>query len=570
MIQLTQKQKAIIYSALSAQFIIFLGFIVSFFVSIFYLLINDSRFATEKPEYFIAGAVLTGVIFWLAKKIKVEKNIHLNIKESAISITLTWFIACSISSLMFLAFGFPSIEPVTINNFLPRFIDGFFESMSGFTTTGASILANVEQFPRSILFWRSLTHWIGGMGIAYFAITLISSFRVKREGLINAEAESPNSITFARESEAVESGFDFIKIYFLMSAILSLLLIISGYLYRGLPYLTWYDNVFDSINHTFATMGTGGFSIHNNSVGLPGLQGASGIVEIGGLQNPVSEWIIAFFMMFAGMNLGLWYVLVFQFKKNWREFFESKEIRLYSLFVFGSSAVIALILQSYNVYTNFGDSLRYAFFNVTTIVSTTGFGNTDFTRWPIAAQGVLFLSFLVGGMVGSTAGGLKFRRFIVWFSYLKHELKFSLTNRGWKEVIVDKVSYSYKTSELISLNILIYFLFFILGSVLIMIVNPVGIGAGSIDFETAFGSSIAMLGNIGPSAATGIINAGPAGNYSQFSSLAKVVMIVLMYIGRVGVFTFVILFVNKIAQNHFEDNKAHEKFDIEDSTAIRG
>jgi trk system potassium uptake protein len=567
----TQKFRAIIYTAISSQYILFIGFVVSLVVSIFYTLAKDARYATEKPEYFIIGSLITGALVLAAQRLKLKSDIHLSIKESAISVALTWFLACSISSLMLLSFGFPDMtQNLNITNFFPHFVDGFFESMSGFTTTGASVLTNVEQFPRSILFWRSLTHWIGGMGIAYFAVTLLSAFKIKREGVINAEAESPNYISFGSKKEAVESGIDFIKIYALMSGVLTFLLSLSGIWFRNIPYTTWYDNLFDSVTHTFATMGTGGFSIYNNSVGLPGLQTANNVVSIGGIQNPLSEWIIAFFMMFAGMNLGLWYVLVFQFKKNWKEFFGSIEAQIYSAFVFGSSFLIAIILQSYGVYSNFSDSLRYAFFNVATIVSTTGFGTTDFTKWPIAAQGVLFLSFLVGGMVGSTAGGLKFRRFIVWFEYLKHELHFTLLDKNWKEIIIDKVVYTYKACSLISLNILLYFLVFLSGSILIMVFNPIGHNGQEIDFGSSFGSSIAMLGNIGPAATTGLVNAGPAGNYSEFSVLAKIVMIILMFIGRVGVFTFIILFVNKAINSEFEKNLPKEEFDPEDSIAIRG
>ncbi|MDQ7020922.1 MAG: potassium transporter TrkG [Candidatus Dojkabacteria bacterium] len=300
------------------------------------------------------------------------------------------------------------------------FTDGFFESMSGLTTTGSTILLDIESLPRSVLMWRTVSHWIGGMGLVYMTITLLNNFKYSRFNLINAEVESPEATEFKDEHEARNSGFDFIKTYGLLTLIMIVLMLISGQFFRQQPYEHWYDNAYDSITHSFSTLGTGGFSHYGNIAGLPEVSengelilDESGHFIMGGLQNPVSEWIITFFMFASGANSGVWYI--FFYKKDKKAFWKNTEMKVYIALSFLISGLIALTLWHYNYYSNIEETLRYSFFAVGTVISTTGLENWDFTGWPIIAVTILFIVYFVGGTVGSTGGGLKVKRFIAFF-----------------------------------------------------------------------------------------------------------------------------------------------------------
>ncbi len=217
----------------------------------------------------------------------VPKQSALDIQQGVWAVALTWFFAITTSAIVFVLAGFP--DPTRVGDFplYRRLVDGIFESVSGFTTAGGSILPSVEVFPRGVLMWRSLTHWFGGVGIAFFALTLLRSFRWKRETVINAEAEGPNYIRFLSEHEARAAGFDFLKVFGLLTVVLAILLFASGALYRSTPYLHWYDNVFDAVNHAVSVMGTGGFGVYDASVGLQVLE--HGQLVNGGLRDHVSE-----------------------------------------------------------------------------------------------------------------------------------------------------------------------------------------------------------------------------------------------------------------------------------------
>lgn len=447
-------------------------------------------------------------------------------------------------------------------HFFRQFTDGWFESMSGFTTTGSSILPSVEVFPRGVLMWRSLTHFIGGMGIAFMAVTLLQKLSLKREGVINAEAESPNYVSFKDEKEAVGSGKDFLKIYGALTLLLTILLLFSGAFFRQIPYSRWYDDAFDAITHAFSIMGTGGFGVYDSSAGLPIID--HGKTVLGGLRNPVSEWILAFFMMFAGVNMSLWYIFVF--KKNIKALFTNKEFLAYAIFILLTTLGITYYLSIDHVSSTLEANARYAFFNVTSIISTTGIGNFDFTNWPIQAKSILFLAYLTGGCVGSTAGGLKFTRFVVLFQYAKLAIKKFGFFKTHNSFVVDGVRYTSEAAGTIVVNMLLYFLLFFTGGIALLICSDTVVSPAhaesTLDFLSAFTASIANLGNIGPAIAIGSVNHGPAGNYFAFTDAGKWIMIVLMYIGRVGVFTFAILF----ARAGFAISKGAVKFDPEKPT----
>jgi trk system potassium uptake protein TrkH len=496
---------------------------------------------------------------WLSRK--VPRNTPLDIQQGVWSVVLTWIIAITISATVFVLAGFP--DPARIAEFplYRRFVDGVFESISGFTTAGGSILPSVEVFPRGILMWRSLTHWLGGMGIAFFALTILRSFRWKRETVINAEAEGPNYVKFLSEDDARTAGIDFLKIFGLLTVVLAGLLFVSGAMYRNTPYLHWYDNAFDAINHSVSVMGTGGFGVYDASVGLQVLE--NGRLVNGGLRDHASEWIIALFMWIAGSNLSLWYVLFFKGKT--KQFWQSREFRTYFYFVLLVTGGIWTNLVLSHTYESWHDALRVAFFNVNTILSTTGLANTDFTAWPAAAEALLFCCYLVGGMVGSTAGGLKMLRFNLLYKYLQLKLQNFLFGRYKTRTSFDGTRYDMSALGLVAVTIVLYFGAFMLGAMLIMITSPQNsLPDGTIkaiDFISAIGASIANLGNIGPAVEIGNLNAGPTGNYFPYSVPAKLVMSGLMMIGRVGVLTVLTIFISRRGIKASSEQITQQKFD---------
>ena len=556
---------SVLAAGFQTQLSIALGMLFSLIVSLFYYFQNDPRFPQEKPEILFIGFSISMLFFGIGTFIA-KKNVNpapISIKQGAQIVLLTWVLATLTSAFIFVLAGFPIPGREGDFSLFRRFSDGIFESISGYTTAGGSILPSVEVFPRGILMWRSVTHLLGGMGLAYLAVTIWKRIAARREQIINSEAESPHYVDFKNEEEARLSGFDFMKIYGLITGIMIVLMFISGALFRQTPYETWYDNAFDAVNYAFSTMGTGGFGTYDTSAGLP-LTTSEGTTIIGGLRNPVSEWIIGIFMMVAGANLSLWYILAFNIKK-WKDVFTNKEFITYCCLVFGLTFSIWAILIQHSFYPNIWDALRYSFFNVNTIFSTTGLGNTNFHLWPGGAIGILFIAYLMGGMAGSTAGGLKTIRFVVFFRYMWMKIQNLVYGRHMTRLKIDGIAYNEKQVGFILVNIILYYIIFLLGAVTIMVVSPqVTLADGTvknIDLISGITASIANLGNIGPTASLGSIDAGPSGNYSAFSDAAKLVMSLLMFIGRIGVLSFLMLFITGIGSKQVEDTVVEKHFD---------
>ncbi len=552
--------------ALQMQLSLSIGFAVCLAVSIFYRWMQDPAYPAERPGIILAGLVASLLCFLIGSfLVRKERDMSLSMREGASIVILTWAFATAVSAMVYVLAGFPIPDRIEDFSLLRRIIDACFESVSGFTTAGGSILPSVEAFPRSLLLWRSTTHLLGGMGIAYLAVTLLVGFRARREAIINGEAEGPNIMRFNTEAEARSAGFDFLKIYLLLTGIMCSLLIIAGVYGRSAPYTHVYDNVFDAVNHAFSTMGTGGFGIYDESVGLP-IQTNKGII-IGGLENPMAEWIITAFMIIAGSNLSLWYILFFS-TKHWRATVRSRELRSYLGFIAVITVGIWWVLYANSYYSDSMTTFRYAIFNVATIISTTGLGNTNFHLWPAGALGLLFLVYFTGGMVGSTSGGLKFLRFNVLFTFIRIQLQNFLFGRHITRFNIDGVQYDMKMASLIVVNIVLYIMVFLVGAIAILITSPVGVlpdgTTRSIDLLTGVTASIANLGNIGPTAALGSIDAGPTGNYFAFSVASKIVMSLLMLIGRVGVFTFIIPFVSAIGMREMNALRRSQQFDADE------
>lgn len=557
---------SILGPALMIQLAPALGFLLTALVSVFFYFANDPRYPHEIPAIpFMFTAInlaLFGFGVYIQKKHPPYENISL--RRGAWIVCWSWLIACSISSFYFMTYGFPIPARAEEFTFLRQFIDGFYETMSGYTTTGASILPSVEVFPRSLLFWRTLLHWLGGMGIAYMAATLWKNFKSSRQAIINSESEAHEIVYFDSQEEARASGFSFLRAYIVVTGIMFVLMVISGANFRTTPYEKWYENIYDSATHTFSTIGTGGFSTYDTSAGLPKEVKEDGTIIIGGLQNKVSEWILAFFMVFSGVNFSLWYILFFSKKKS--PFWKNTEHQVYWAYILMCTAGIAYFLFKNGIYSSIEETLRYAFFNVATVVSTTGLGNWDFVLWPGGAVGLLFICYLIGSMVGSTGGGPKVIRFIISYKHIKRQMTRLIYGSDHGHFVVDGVEYGARRSALVMATVAIYYAIFFIGIILLLVFSEYGTlpdgTQGHLNFGTAAAASIAHLGNIGPGIFYGEgFNIGPAGNYYPFSDTGKVILIVLMYIGRVGVLAMIMLFLKSQGESVFSESVSTVKYD---------
>lgn len=441
----------------------------------------------ETVNYFlwIAATVFSfGMfLFWSCYNYRDEV---IGVRDGFLLVTLSW-----------LALSLIGAVPFYYSGFFPRFIDAFFESVSGFTTTGASVLTDIEALPKGLLFWRSFTHWIGGMGIVVLAVAILPQLSVGGMQLMKNEMPGP---TFEMLKPRIrQTALSLWKIYVLISIVQVIVLCLFK-----MP-------VFDSICHMFATMGTGGFSTKNASVAAYGSVGI--------------EMVITFFMFLAGANFVLHYAVL---RGNFGKMISDSEWRFYVNLILISFLVITVDLVVQNG-SRFGEAMRYAIFQVLTIVTTTGFATADFDLWPHLSKGMLFLLMFVGGCAGSTGGGMKQVRLLLLFKkarqailqhiYPKAVITVKLNQRPMPETILHGIS-SF---------LLLYLVIFSFMTLILLAFN--------IDFVTATSAVVASISNVGP----GFAEVGPTSNYFAFPWLVKFVLSLCMIIGRLELFTVLVL-----------------------------
>ena len=413
-------------------------------------------------------------------------GIDLKIRDGFAIVTFGWLTAAVFGALPFLLTGVCH-HPA----------DAFFESMSGFTTTGASIFTNIEGLPRSILLWRSLTQWMGGMGIVVLSVAVLPMLGVGGMQLFKAEVPGP---TADRLTPRIQSTAKILwGVYFGITALEIFLLMLGG---MGL---------FDAVCHSFSTVSTGGFSTRNASVGA--------------YQNGYFDCVIIVFMFIAGVNFSLHFALL---QGRWRRYWANEEFR-----VFVVVTVVAILLlwrwaaTSTDVSTAL--ALRQAVFQAVSILTTTGFGTADFLLWGAAAQLVLFMFMFTGACAGSTSGGMKFMRVILLARHGFRVIGKQLHPSG-----VFNVRYSGKiVDDGIMMTVLGFFLFFLS----IFIVVALAVAATGVDTLTAFGASAASLGNIGP----GLGTVGPASNFAEIPNTALVILSFAMLLGRLELITVLVV-----------------------------
>ncbi len=376
-------------------------------------------------------------------------------------------------------------------------MDCLFESISGFTTTGASILSNIEALPKNILFWRSFTHWMGGMGVLILTLALLPSLGARTHFLM--EAESPGPISSKLVPKVGQSSKILYSIYVALTGfeIVSLLL-------TGLPF-------YDAVVTTFATAGTGGFSVRNLSIASYG--------------NPAAEVVISVFMILFSINFTVFFLI---FSGKIREALRSEELRLYLSII--AASVFFVTLNVNPLYDTVGESLRLSLFQVASIISTTGFSTTDFNLWPVFSKILLVALMLCGSCAGSTGGGIKVSRVLMLFKNFSREIRKSIHPRSYQVLKIDGHAVDESTVKSVSVFLSVYVFMFIFSSLVVSLDN--------FSFASTISGVVACLSNIGP----GLESVGPMSNYADFSNLSKIVLSFCMLIGRLEFFPVLILF----------------------------
>jgi trk system potassium uptake protein TrkH len=442
--------------------------------------------------------IFIGFLLWFFNR-NASKN--LGKKEGYLIVTFGWVLLALTGTL-----------PYLLTNSIPTFTDALFETMSGYSTTGASIVRDIEALPKGILFWRSATHWIGGMGIIVLTIAILPLLGIGGMQLFMAEA--PGFSADKLHPRITETAKRLWFIYFGLTMAEFLLLKLAG--------MTW----FDAINHAMATMSTGGFSTKNASLAYWNYA-------------PLIQYIVIFFMFVAGSNFVLTY---FMLKGKFRKAFSNEEYKYYLFGIIGVSFLITILIlffQDPTLHTTIVDSkpfgevesaIRHALFQVVAILTTTGFVSADYTMWNSLATILIFSLFLIGGSAGSTAGGIKIVRHLIIIKNSLLEIKKLLHPNAIIRVRYDgKSIHQHIVFNILSFFVL-YMLIFILGSIILTFFG--------LDFISAMSATASSLSNVGP--ALGSVS--PVNNYAHLSEHAKLFCSFLMLIGRLELFTVLVLF----------------------------
>jgi trk system potassium uptake protein TrkH len=435
---------------------------------------------------FLGSMAIAAAIGLALFPIRVKDKI-IRYKEGFAIVTFGWLMVSIIGALPFLFTGA-----------LPSFVDAFFETVSGFTTTGATVINNVEVLPRSLLFWRSFTHWLGGMGILVLALALAPALGVGTFQILKSESPGPISIKL---TPRVNNTAKILYITYTVITLAEVLLLVLG----GMP-------LFDSLVHTFGTLGTGGFSIRNASIGA--------------YNNVYFEVIITIFMVASGVNFSLYYIA---FKnKSAGDFLKDPEFKTYLYIIAAAIIMITLNLKG-KVFDGLLESLRHASFQVASIITTTGFATTNYDTWPDFSRAVLFVLMFIGACAGSTGGSVKVIRIHLLFKYMKREVNRLIHPRSVTAIKIGDVPVQEEVLSGVMAFTMFYMVIFIAASLLLAVQGH--------DLVSSASAVAATLGNVGP----GFGMVGPATTYSSLSDFSKLLLSFCMILGRLEIYTVIAL-----------------------------
>ncbi len=434
---------------------------------------------------FLLPAVLLAVL-GLAASLRTPKNTTIFARDGLAIVALVWVLMSAFGAL-----------PFVISGEIPSFVDAFFETVSGFTTTGSTILTDVEALSHGTLFWRSFAHWVGGMGVLVFAMAVLPMTDGRAMHLMRAEVPGPTVGKIS--SKLSDSAKILYAIYFAMTLV-EVILLCAG----GMP-------LFDSLIHSFGSAGTGGFS--------------NKALSVGAYNNPYFEIVIGVFMLLFGINFNLYYFLLL---RRFRDAFCSEEMLTYlGIVAFSTLTITANILH---LYDNVGTALRTAFFQVSSIITTTGYASTDFNLWPTYSRIVICILTFIGACAGSTAGGLKISRIIIFFKAAKQDLNKMLHTHA-----VTTVRFEGKPlDEKVLRGVHNYFnIYMLLLSVSVLLLSLDGF-----DLVSTFTAVVTCVNNVGP----GLEMVGPMGSFADFSVPAKLLLSFDMLAGRLELYPMLALF----------------------------
>ena len=434
---------------------------------------------------FLLTAAVSAAIGFVLKGIKPRSKVFY-MREGFAATALSWIVISVVGAV-----------PFVLTGCIPNPVDALFETVSGFTTTGASILPGVEDLPKGILLWRSFTHWIGGMGVLVFLLSLLPLTGGSHVNLMKAESPGPQVDKLVPK---VQSTAKILYGIYLALTVLELVFLLVG----GMP-------LFESLLTAFGTAGTGGFGFKNDSFGS---------------FSPYIQWVVTIFMILFGVNFNAYFLLLM---RKFRRAAASEEVRGY--FAIIAAAVAVITANIYSIYNSFGEALRQAAFQVGSIITTTGFSSCDFDQWPTLSKEILVVLMFVGACAGSTGGGIKVSRFLILGKTLGKELKQALHPQVVAPVRMDGKLLNHETIRTTNVFMAAY-IFIFAASFLLISLN-------GYDMVTNFTSVAATLNNIGP----GLNQVGPMMNFGGYSNPAKLVLIFDMLAGRLEIFPMLVLFM---------------------------
>ena len=421
----------------------------------------------------------------LPVSLKKPRNQIFYTAEGFVTVSLSWILLSVMGALPFLFSGY-----------ITNPVDALFETVSGFTTTGASILSDVEALPRCLLFWRSFTHWIGGMGVLVFILSLLPLAGGSHMNLMKAEGPGPS---VSRLVPKVQTTAKLLyQIYFTMTVVEVVIL-----LFGGMP-------LFDSLTVAFGTAGTGGFAIKNSSMGG---------------YSPFLQNVVTVFMILFGINFNIYFLILI---RKFDQAFKSEELRCYLLIIAAATGIITL--NTLYMYDSVLETFRHAAFQVASIITTTGFATTNFDIWPQASRTVLVLLMFVGACAGSTGGGIKVSRFVILIKTIRKEMVQFLHPQSLGKIKMDGKIVEHEVVRSVNVFLIAYVLLFALSVLLIAVDNQ--------DLITNFTAVAATFNNVGP----GLELVGPTSNFGLFSNFSKLVLTFDMLVGRLEIFPVLILF----------------------------